>query len=173
MPSSCRRIRVAALAVSMTTIASAALTAAQQPDAAGAAAPASYARASQGTRWLEGPGVAIKVLIEASNFGGTEVEVAEIVMQPGGSAATHRHGSHELIYVLEGVLDHVVNGETHRLEPGMVGIVKQGDTVAHKVASATPVKAVLVWAPGGEAERLSKLFKARPVDATAAAPAKQ
>ena len=134
---------------------------------AGAPASSSYAPATHGTRWLEGPGVAIKVLVEASNFGGAEVEVAEIVLQPGGSAATHRHGSHELIYVLEGVLDHVVNGETHRLEPGMVGVVKQGDTVAHKVASTTPVKAVLVWAPGGEAERLSKLFKARPVEAPA------
>ena len=132
---------------------------------------ASYAPATHGTRWLEGPGVAIKVLVEASNFGGSEVEVAEIVLQPGGSAATHRHGSHELIYVLEGVLDHVVNGETHRLEPGMVGVVKQGDTVAHKVASTTPVKAVLVWAPGGEAERLAKMFKARPVEAPPAAAA--
>ncbi|HEX2464843.1 MAG TPA: cupin domain-containing protein [Thermoanaerobaculia bacterium] len=168
MQSRCHRIRVAFLAVSMTSIAASALTAQQQPAAAGESS-ASYARASHGTRWLEGPGVAIKVLVEASNFGGSEVEVAEIVLQPGGSAATHRHGSNELIYVLEGVLDHVVNGETHRLEPGMVGVVKLGDTVAHQVASTTPVKAVLVWAPGGEAERLAKLFKARPVDAPAAA----
>jgi uncharacterized cupin superfamily protein len=111
------------------------------------------------------------VLVEASNFGGAEVEVAELTLQPGGSAATHRHGSHELIYVLAGTLDHIVNGETHRLEPGMVGVVKQGDTVAHKVASTTPVKAVLVWAPGGEADRLAKMFKASPVEA-AAAPSK-
>jgi quercetin dioxygenase-like cupin family protein len=164
-----RTIRVAALAVSMIATAAASPAArAQQP---AAEAPSSYAPASHGTRWLEGPGVAIKVLVEASNFGGAEVEVAEIVLQPGGSAATHRHGSHELIYVLEGTLDHVVNGETHRLEPGMVGVVKQGDTVAHKVASTTPVKAVLVWAPGGEAERLAKMFKARPVEAPA--PTKQ
>jgi quercetin dioxygenase-like cupin family protein len=136
--------------------------AAQEP----AAAPADYTRVTRGTRWLEGPGVAIKVLVEASNFGGSEVEVAELRLDPGSSAATHRHGSHELIYVLEGALDHVVNGETHRLEPGMVGIVKEGDTVAHRVASETPVKALLVWAPGGEADRLAKLFKTRPVEAS-------
>ena len=161
-------IRVAALAVSMIAIAAISSRARAQETAA---SPSSYSPASHGTRWLEGPGVAIKMLVEASNFGGSEVEVAEIVLQPGGSAATHRHGSHELIYVLEGTLDHIVNGETHRLEPGMVGVVKQGDTVAHKVASTTPVKAVLVWAPGGEADRLAKMFKARPVDAPA--PAKQ
>jgi hypothetical protein len=60
-----------------------------------------------------------------------------------------------------------VNGTTHRLEPGMVGVVKQGDTVAHQVASTVPVRAVLVWAPGGEADRLAQMFKARPVDAPA------
>jgi quercetin dioxygenase-like cupin family protein len=169
MPSRGNSIRIAGLVIAMTSIATTGLTA-QQP-AAGAPTSSSYAPATHGTRWLEGPGVAIKVLVEASNFGGAEVEVAEIVLQPGGSAATHRHGSHELIYVLEGVLDHVVNGETHRLEPGMVGVVKQGDTVAHKVASTTPVKAVLVWAPGGEAERLAKLFRARPVEAPPAAAA--
>jgi quercetin dioxygenase-like cupin family protein len=140
---------------------------AQESPAAGQAA---YARDSRGTRWLEGPGVAIKVLVEASNFGGSEVEVAELVLQPGSSGMDHRHGSHELIYVLEGVLDHVVNGETHRLEAGMVGIVKQGDSVAHKVASQTPVRAVLVWAPGGEAERLAKLFKSRAIEVPAAVP---
>jgi quercetin dioxygenase-like cupin family protein len=168
MTSRLRPIRVAAVAVSLISLAAAATARARQPaqPGAAAAAPSSYTPASQGTRWLEGPGVAIKVLVEASNFGGSEVEVAEIVLQPGGSAATHRHGSHELIYVLEGTLDHVVNGETHRLEPGMVGVVKQGDTVAHKVASTGPVKAVLVWAPGGEADRLAKMFEARPVEAT-------
>ena len=125
MPSRRHSIHAAALVIAMTSIATAVLTAQQQP-AAGAPSSAGYAAATRGTRWLEGPGVAIKVLVEASNFGGTEVEVAEIVLQPGDSAATHRHGSHELIYVLEGVLDHVVNGETHRLEPGMVGSRQAG-----------------------------------------------
>jgi quercetin dioxygenase-like cupin family protein len=125
---------------------------------------AEYARTTHGTRWLEAPGVAIKVLVEASNFGGGDVEIAELRLEPGSSGAEHRHGSHELIYLLEGVLDHVVNGAAHRLEPGMVAIVKQGDAVAHRVVSPTPVRALLVWAPGGEAERLAKLFKTRPVE---------
>lgn len=136
-----------------------------QPPAAAPSTPPLYSRAAAGTRWLEAPGVAIKVLVEVSNFGGADVEVAEITLDAGSSSVAHEHGSHELIYVLEGVLDHVVNGESHRIEPGMVGIVKQGDTVIHRVVSTTPVKALIVWAPGGEADRLAKMFKTRPVDA--------
>lgn len=132
-----------------------------------AAAAADYARESRGTRWLEGPGVKIKMLVEASNFGSAEVEVAELTLSQ--SSGEHRHTSHEILYVLDGVLDHVVNGETHRLEPGMVGVVKEGDVVVHRVVSTTPVKALLVWAPGGEADRLAKLFKTRPVEAPPAA----
>jgi quercetin dioxygenase-like cupin family protein len=160
----CGRSGVLILASLVALSAQVAVPPAAAQESPGATAPA-YARSSRGTRLLEAPGVAIKVLVEATNFGGGEVEVAELVLQPGSTGATHRHGSHELIYVLEGVLDHVVNGESHRLEPGMVGVVKLGDTVAHRVASETPVKAVLVWAPGGEADRLATMFKARPVDA--------
>ena len=124
-----------------------------QQNAAGAS---SYARESKGTRVLEAPGVAIKILVEAANYGSGEVEVAELTLS--SSSAEHKHGSAEIIYVLEGVLEHIVNGETHRVEPGMVGIVKPGDTVVHRVVPPGPVKALLVWAPGGEADRLAKVF---------------
>jgi quercetin dioxygenase-like cupin family protein len=160
------RAHAAALSLAL-AIAMPAAALAQQPASTAGGQPPSYARMSRGTRWLEGPGVAIKVLVEAANAGGGEVEVAELTLQPASSAVNHLHGSHEILYIVEGVLDHVVNGETHRLEPGMVGIVRQGDTVAHKVVSTTPVRAVIVWAPGGEADRLAKLFKARPVEPTA------
>lgn len=121
-----------------------------------------YARESKGTRVLEAPGVAIKILVEASNYGSGEVEVAELTLS--SSSAEHRHSSSEIIYVLEGVLEHVVNGETHRIEPGMVGVVKPGDTVVHRVVAPGPVKALLVWSPGGEADRLAQLFKTRAVE---------
>ena len=126
------------------------------------AAASTYARESKGTRVLEAPGVAIKVLVEAANYGSGEVEVAELTLS--SSSAEHKHGSSEIIYVLEGVLEHIVNGETHRIEPGMVGIVKPGDTVVHRVVPPGPVKALLVWAPGGEADRLAKVFpKSTPI----------
>jgi quercetin dioxygenase-like cupin family protein len=127
------------------------------------AASGAYERESKGTRILEAPGVAIKVLVEAANYGSGEVEVAHLTLS--SSSAQHKHGSAEIIYVLEGVLEHIVNGESHRIEPGMVAIVKPGDNVVHKVVPPGPVKALLVWAPGGEAERLSKVFpKTTPVE---------
>ncbi len=61
---------------------------------------------------------------------------------------------------LEGTLEHAVNGKPHRLTRGMVGIVRPEDTVIHNVIGETAVKAVVIWAPGGEVERLRGAFPA-------------
>lgn len=125
-----------------------------------------YTRSTHGTRWLEGAGgLTIKVLVEASNLGSDEVEVGEVTFTAGSQGGDHVHGAHEIFYVLSGVLEHVVNGQAYRLEPGMVGIVRQGDTVAHRVVSEEPVKALVIWAPGGETERLAQFLDTRPVEA--------
>jgi quercetin dioxygenase-like cupin family protein len=124
-----------------------------------------YEIAPHGTRWLDGAGgLAIKVLVEEANLGGAEVEVAEITFPAGARGGNHEHGSIEIFYVLSGVMEHVVNDRPYRLEPGMVGVVRPGDRVAHRVLSDEPVKALVVWAPGGEAERLSRFFQTRPVE---------
>lgn len=127
---------------------------------------ADTAQVSEGTRWLESPrsGLAIKMLVERSNLGSGEVELGEITF-PAGSEPTsgHTHGSTEIFYVLEGVLMHVVNGREYRLTPGMVGIVRPGDEVMHAVPGDAPVKALVIWAPGGEAARIAPGFRERPV----------
>lgn len=125
-----------------------------------------YSKATKGTRVLEGSnGLHIKVLVEAANLGGTEVDIGEITFPPGQAPSRgHRHATVEIFYVLSGRLDHVVNGESHVLEPGMVGIVRPGDDVIHRVASDEPVKALVIWAPGGEAERLARFFQERAID---------
>jgi len=125
-----------------------------------------YAKATRGTRWLEGRGgFSIKMLVERSNLGGDEVEVGEITFPVGAGAGArgHVHARVEIFYVLEGELDHVVNGESHRLGPGMVGIVRAGDRVVHRVVSDTPVRALVIWAPAGEAERIAGGFRERPI----------
>lgn len=116
-----------------------------------------FARASSGTRELTLPGgTTIKLLLEAANLGNDDIEVAEITFPVGTDpTSAHRHGATEIFYVVEGVLDHVVNGTAYRLEPGMVGVVKPGDEVIHRVASDLPVKALVLWVPGGEADRLA------------------
>lgn len=126
----------------------------------------SYKRASSGTRVLENDaGTVIKVLVERSVLGDSGIEIAEATLPAGAGAgpASHRHGSAEMIYVISGELDHVVNGTTHRLSPGMVGIVKPSDTVIHRVVGQLPVKLLLIWAPAGEVERLAQRFRQRPV----------
>ncbi|HZD04831.1 MAG TPA: cupin domain-containing protein, partial [Longimicrobiales bacterium] len=88
----------------------------------------------------------------------------EITLPVGSSpAAGHRHGAMEIFYVVEGVLGHVVNGEELRLEPGMVGVVKPGDSVIHRVLSDVPVKALVLWVPGGEADRIAPPERWTPV----------
>ena len=125
-----------------------------------------YRRSTSGTRVLENDaGTSIRILVENSVLAGTGVEVAEATLPVGAGAgpASHRHGSTEIIYVLSGELDHVVNGEAHRLTAGMVGIVKPSDTVIHRVVGQSPVKVLLIWAPGGEVDRLAQRFRQRPI----------
>jgi uncharacterized cupin superfamily protein len=125
-----------------------------------------YEKAPSGTRWLENGALRIKVLVEAANLGSSDVEIGEITFPVGMSPARgHRHGAIEIFYVLEGELDHVVNGTSHLLKPGMVGIVRPGDEVIHRVASSVPVRALVIWAPGGEVARIAPAFQQRPIGA--------
>jgi len=123
--------------------------------AGSAAAQDGYARSSTGVREVTlGSGTVIKMLLDASNLGSDEIEVGEITFPTVTSpTAGHRHGATEIFYVIEGVLGHVVNGQEHRLGPGMVGVVKPTDEVMHRVLEA-PVKAVVIWVPGGEGNRV-------------------
>ncbi len=117
-----------------------------------------YESESTGTRELSAGDLVIKVLVEEQNLGSGEVEVGEISFPPGYAGSGHRHGSIEIFYVLEGTMEHVVNGKPHRLTRGMVGIVRPEDTVIHNVIGETAVKAVVIWAPGREVARLRTAF---------------
>ncbi len=127
-----------------------------------------YEVLGSGTRWLDSrSGVQVKMLVEAANLGGTEVEFGEITFPAGYTKSPpHRHGSVEIFYVMSGKLGHTVNKEKHVIEPGMIGIVRPGDVVVHSVESDEAVKALVIWAPTGEADRLVKLgaFTSRPMD---------
>jgi quercetin dioxygenase-like cupin family protein len=122
-----------------------------------------YEKSGDGTAVLSAPsGLAIKILVEAANLGSGEVELAEITFPAGSRGGAHRHGAIEILYLVSGRMDHVVNGVSHVLEPGMIGIVRPEDTVEHRVLSEEPVRALVVWAPGGEAARLRGVFQERP-----------
>ncbi len=153
-----RTIRVGsgALVVMALAVTAAAEADAQQADG--------YARSSAGVRETTlASGTVIKMLLDASNLGTGEIEVGEITFPTVTSpTAGHRHGATEIFYVIEGVLGHVVNGVEHRLEPGMVGVVKPADEIMHRVLEA-PVRAVVIWVPGGEGNRVQPAERWRPL----------
>lgn len=123
-----------------------------------------YDKASSGTRVLRADsGLVIKMLLEAANLGGDELEIGEITFPAGSQGGGHAHGAMEIFYVLSGTLEHVVEGESHLLEPGMVGVVRRGDEVAHRVPGDEPCRALVIWVPGGEAERLARHFEVEPL----------
>lgn len=123
-----------------------------------------YDYASRGTRWLESENIDVKfkVLVEASNLGGGEVEVAEIFIPPNYEGAAHVHGL-EIFYILEGELHHIVNGEMNVLTPGMIGIVRAPDKVIHKVP-ASGMRALLIWPGGGEIGPIAEAWTVRPIE---------
>jgi len=129
---------------------------------------AEYAVSGRGSRWLDsGSGIKVKMLVEQSNLAGSEVEFGEITFPADyANSPPHRHQSVEIFYVLSGKLGHTVNNEKHVIEPGMVGIVRPGDVIVHSVESDEPVKAIVIWTPAGEADRLTKLgvFKPRAIE---------
>ena len=100
-----------------------------------------------------GPGV-IRMLVEEASLGSKGTEIAEVWFPPGYHGSPHPHEL-EIIYVLEGELDHIVNGESHVLTPGMIGVVRTRDRVVHKTNSEEGVRVLIMWPLGNEAERLA------------------
>jgi len=103
-----------------------------------------------------GPGgTRLDVLFDGPTMG-ADVDVARLTFPPGTNSGDHKHGVTEIFYVLEGTLEHVVNGESHILTKGMLGYVKPPDTVNHIVdPNGPPAETLVIWAPGGEAARLA------------------
>lgn len=102
-------------------------------------------------------GFELRMLLDESNLGSGEIELAELFFPAGTDSGDHPHGVVEIFYVLSGELEHVVNGESTMLKPGMVGFVRPPDKVRHRTASDTRV--LVIWVPGGEAARIVPRLK--------------
>ena len=66
--------------------------------------------------------------------------------------------SGETFYVLEGELEHIVNGQSIKLGVGMIGSVRPPDKVRHKTGPSG-ARALVIWAPLGEAARIASRWK--------------
>jgi len=114
-----------------------------------------YDPKSTGTRKIALGDVTIRMLIDKTNVGRDDIEIGELIIPVGSpDSVSHAHGSLEIFYVVEGILGHEVNGRPYTLNPGEIGYLKPGDKVIHRVLSDLPVKALVIWVPGGESDSL-------------------
>ena len=95
-------------------------------------------------------GFIARVLLEKSNFGSDEVQIAEMYFPPNYKTQAHSHGSEEIFYVIEGVFGHYVNGEGRMLQPGEIGVARIGDKVEHITGEDSSARVLVIWVPGEE-----------------------
>ena len=96
----------------------------------------------------------IRVVIDEKLGGTKEVSVAELEIPPGVDVPDHIHQSTEIFYVLSGELEQTSEGKVRKLTAGMAALVPANTTTHHKVTSKEPVRALVIWAPGGEEQRI-------------------
>jgi quercetin dioxygenase-like cupin family protein len=112
----------------------------------------------RGAVYQSASGTKLKILMDQAMMGGTELEIGEITFAPNTDSGDHVHGATETFYVLEGELEHVVNGQSIKLTPGMIGTVRPPDKVRHKTGPKG-AKALVMWSPTGEAARIASRWK--------------
>jgi len=114
----------------------------------------------QGVTYRSPGGATLKLMLDDSNVG-SEVTVGELTFPPNSDSGEHAHGAIEMFYVLSGELEHVVNGKSQLLKPGMVGYVKPPDKIRHKTG-AGGAKVVVIWVPGDEGKKIAARWTKEP-----------
>ncbi len=114
----------------------------------------------QGVLYRAPSGVTLRLMIDETNLG-AEASVGELTFPANSDSGDHAHGAIEMFYVVSGELEHVVNGKSQILKPGMTGYVKPPDQVRHKTGPAG-AKVVVIWVPGEEGRRVASRWKREP-----------
>lgn len=114
----------------------------------------------QGTTYRSPGGTTLRIMLDDTNVG-PEVTVGEMIFPANTDSGDHQHGAKEMFYVVSGELEHVVNGKSQILKPGMAGYVNPPDKVRHKTG-AGGAKVVVIWAPGDEGKRIASRWTREP-----------
>lgn len=114
----------------------------------------------QGVTYKSPGGTTLRLMIDQSNLG-AEVSLGEMIFPPNSNSGEHGHGAIEIFYVVSGEFEHVVNGKSQFLKPGMSGFVRPPDKVNHKTGPSG-AKVVVVWVPGEEAGRIASRWAREP-----------
>jgi quercetin dioxygenase-like cupin family protein len=112
---------------------------------------------AQGRTYRAPGGTTLRLMLDEANLG-AEASLGELTFPPNSDSGEHTHGAIEIFYVVKGELEHVVNGSSQLLKPGMAGFVKPPDRVRHKTGPAGAT-AVVVWVPGAEGRSLASRWK--------------
>jgi quercetin dioxygenase-like cupin family protein len=128
--------------------------------ALGAADSSAQSDKLQGATYRSPGGTTLRLMLDETNVG-PEVTLGELTFLPNQDSGEHQHGAIEMFYVVTGELEHVVNGQSQILKPGMAGYVKPPDKVRHKTGPAG-AKVVVVWVPGEEGKRIASRWKREP-----------
>ena len=111
----------------------------------------------QGVTYRAPGGTTLRLMLDETNLG-AEASLGELTFPANSDSGDHTHGAIEMFYVVSGELEHVVNGRSQVLTPGMAGFVKPPDRVRHKTGPAG-AKVVVVWVPGEEGRRVASRWK--------------
>jgi len=114
----------------------------------------------QGTVYRSPGGSTLRLILDDTNLG-AEISVGELTFPPNTDSGDHAHGAIEILYVLSGELEHVVNGKSMILKPGMAGYVKPPDKIRHKTGPAG-AKVLVMWVPGAEANKIVSRWTKEP-----------
>ena len=114
----------------------------------------------QGTTYRSPGGSTLRLILDSTNVG-PEISLGEMTFPPNADSGDHAHGAIEIFYVLSGELEHVVNGKSVILKPGMVGYVKPPDKIRHKTGPAG-AKVVVMWVPGVEGNKIVSRWTKEP-----------
>jgi quercetin dioxygenase-like cupin family protein len=88
------------------------------------------------------------------------VDIGILTFPEGTNTGGHQHPQTEIFYVVEGQLEHVVNGESTFLDPGELGFVSPPDFVNHVTADGIgPTRALVIWAPAGNAGSIASRWE--------------
>jgi quercetin dioxygenase-like cupin family protein len=115
---------------------------------------------AQGETYRSPTGATLRLMLSDANVG-AEVSVGELTFPPNADSGDHVHGAIEILYVLSGELEHVVNGKSEILAPGMIGYVKPPDRIRHKTGAAG-AKVLVAWVPGEEARKIIARWQKEP-----------
>jgi quercetin dioxygenase-like cupin family protein len=111
----------------------------------------------QGRTYVAPGGTTLRLMLDETNLG-AEASLGELTFPANSDSGEHTHGAIEMFYVVRGELEHVVNGASQILRPGMAGFVKPPDRVRHKTGPAGAT-VVVVWVPGEEGRRIASRWK--------------